>query len=354
MRSQFFNPYLAYLNSFKKVHRCKYNCVSLFSGGGGLDLGAYCAGFESKFVSDVKPAYTATIKRNLPHVTVYNDDAMQLTAAKIREMSGLKDEIDLIIAGPPCQSFSIMGKRDSLDDPRGKLTIKYFDLIAGVRPRAFLFENVPGLLTVNEGKDFSLLWDFILKKTGYNLFRKVLKATDFGVPQIRERLFVIGFRADVVSNMFKFPQKCSAKKSIGLPIPVPSGFALEDVEELPNHEIRVHSPDVIERFKKVPQGKRDRGSYCDRIDPSLPSHTILIGSSVGGARPHIHPTEHRVLTVREAARIQSFPDWYEFGGGRTEQYRQVGNAVPPLLAYEVVRQIKKVLDVQSILNHERR
>ena len=167
------------------------------------------------------------------------------------------------------------------------------------------------------------------------------------MPQIRERLFIIGFRPDVDSNGFKFPDKCSAKKSIGLSIPVPSGLALEKVEGLPNHEIRVHTSEVVERFKKVLQGKRDRGSYCDRIDPKLPSHTILIGSSVGGARPHIHPTKHRVLTVREAARIQSFPDWYEFGGGRTEQYRQVGNAVPPLLAYEVVRQIKKVLDAQE-------
>lgn len=346
MNKQPSNPYLAYLGSFKKVHKCKYNCVSLFSGGGGLDLGAYCAGFESKFVSDVKPTYTATIKRNLPHVTVYNDDAMLLSSAKIREMSGLKGEIDLTIAGPPCQSFSIMGKRDSLDDPRGQLTIKYFELIADLRPRAFLFENVPGLLTVNDGDDFSHLWNFIQEITGYSLFKTVLKATDFGVPQIRERLFIVGFRPDVVSDGFRFPEKCSAKKSVGLPIPVPSGLAFENVDGLPNHEIRIHTPEVVERFKNVPQGKRDRGSYCDRIDPKLPSHTILIGSSAGGARPHIHPTEHRVLTVREAARIQSFPDWYEFGGGRTEQYRQVGNAVPPLLAYEVIRQIKKVLDSQ--------
>lgn len=352
MSEQHINPYLAYLGSFKKVHKCQYNCISLFSGGGGLDLGAYCAGFESKFVSDIKPAYTATIKRNLPHVTVYNDDAMKLTAEKIREMSGITGTIDLIIAGPPCQSFSIMGKRNSLDDPRGQLTIKYFDLIASLQPRVFLFENVPGLLTVNEGKDFSTLWDFIQQKTGYILFRNVLKATDFGVPQIRERLFIIGFRPDVVSDGFKFPEKSSAEKKFGLPLPVPSGLALENIDGLPNHEIRIHTPNVVERFKKVPQGKRDKGSYCDRLDPSLPSHTILIGSSVGGARPHIHPTEHRVLTVREAARIQSFPDWYEFGGGRTEQYRQVGNAVPPLLAYEVIRQIKSVLDSQPQTGHK--
>jgi len=103
---------------------------------------------------------------------------------------------------------------------------------------------------------------------------------------------------------------------------------------------------VRARFDAVPQGGRDRGSYSDRLDENLPSGTVLIGSSSGGARPHIHPTEPRVLTVREAARLQSFPDWYEFCGSRTEQYRQVGNAVPPLLAYELLSAIKKVLEVQ--------
>ena len=341
------NPYLMHLNALKRRRKCDYNCVSLFSGGGGLDLGAYRAGFESRFVSDLKKAYTATIKRNLPHVKVYNDDAMQLTPEKIREISEIKGDVDLTIAGPPCQSFSIMGSRKALKDPRGQLTIKYFELIAGLQPKAFLFENVPGLLNVNDGKDFENLWKFIDETTGYTLFKTVLKATDFGVPQIRERLFIVGFRPGIDASSFSFPKKPTLGKGVKLPLVVPSGMALKDVDGLPNQEIRVHTEAVRKRFEKVPQGKRDRGSYCDRIDPSKPSHTILIGSSVGGARPHIHPTEPRVLTVRESARLQSFPDWYEFGGSRTEQYRQVGNAVPPLLAFEVVNQIRKVLDAQK-------
>lgn len=341
------NPYLQHLNAIKQKHKCKYNCVSLFSGGGGLDLGAYRAGFESRFVSDLMVSYTATIKRNLPHVKVYNDDAMKLTPEKIREISGITGDVDLTIAGPPCQSFSILGSRKALKDPRGKLTIKYFELIAGLRPKAFLFENVPGLLNVNDGRDFRNLWKFINKTTGYTLYKSVLKATDFGVPQIRERLFIIGFRPDIDASAFRFPEKATVAKGLDFPKVVPSGLALEEIDGLPNQEARIHTEAVRKRFEKVPQGKRDRGSYCDRIDPALPSHTILIGSSVGGARPHIHPTEPRVLTVRESARIQSFPDWYEFGGSRTEQYRQVGNAVPPLLAFEVVNQIRRVLDVQK-------
>ena len=267
---------------------------------------------------------------------------MSLTPEKIRRESGIAGDIDLIVAGPPCQAFSIMGKRQSLQDPRGRLTIKYFELVAGLRPKVFLFENVPGLLTVNDGDDFRNLWHFIIETTGYTLFRTVLKAVDFGVPQIRERLFIVGFRPDISSDKFHFPIRPTSE--VPLQVPVPSGWALEGVEHLPNHEIRIHTEAVRKRFERLPQGKRDRGSYCDRIDPSKPSHTVLIGSSAGGARPHVHPTEPRVLTVRECARLQSFPDWYEITGSRTEQYRQVGNAVPPLLAFEVLNQVKKVLD----------
>ena len=155
------NIYLQRLNSFSKEVDYKYNCISLFSGGGGLDLGAHFAGFKTLLVSDIIAAYTETIKANLPHVSVYNDDAMDLTAEKIRGLANVEGDVDLIIAGPPCQAFSIMGKRQSLDDPRGKLTIKYFELVSGLRPKVFMFENVPGLMTVNHGEDFSNLLEFI-------------------------------------------------------------------------------------------------------------------------------------------------------------------------------------------------
>ena len=105
------NIYLQRLNSFSQEVEYKYNCISLFSGGGGLDLGAHFAGFKTLLVSDIVPAYTQTIKANLPHVSVYNDDAIDLTAAKIRDLAKMNQDIDLIIAGPPCQAFSIMGKR---------------------------------------------------------------------------------------------------------------------------------------------------------------------------------------------------------------------------------------------------
>jgi len=340
------NAYLQHLNSFVRRSKYHFNCISLFSGGGGLDLGASFAGFKSLFVSDIVPTYTETIKHNLPHVHVYNEDAMALTPDLIRQMSGVKSDIDLIIAGPPCQSFSILGKRQSLQDPRGKLTIKYFDLIVGLSPKAFVFENVPGLMTVNNGRDFENLWRYVSDTTGYTLFKSKLNALDYGIPQSRERIFIVGFRSDIDASNFEFPSKPTGKFLRYLPRRVPCKYALENIDGIPNHDIREHTEDVKKRFEAVPPGGRDKGSHSDRLDPDIPSGTVLIGSSAGGGRPHIHPYEPRVLTVREAARLQSFPDWYEFCGSSTEQYRQVGNAVPPLMAYELLSKIRKVLEEQ--------
>ena len=348
MNKKKMNIYLQRLNSFSKEVKYKYNCISLFSGGGGLDLGAHFAGFKTLLVSDIIPAYTETIKYNLPHVSVYNDDAMDLTAEKIRNLANIKRDIDIIIAGPPCQAFSIMGKRQSLNDPRGKLTIKYFELVSGLRPKVFMFENVPGLMTVNHGEDFSNLLEFIENETGYQLYRTKLNASDFGIPQERERIFIVGFRPDISCETFSFPTSATGPLHEQLPNKMPSKYALENVEGLPNQVIRVHTDAVRKRFESVPQGGRDRGSYSDRLSPDMPSGTVMIGSSAGGARPFIHPYEPRALTVRETARLQSFPDWYEFSGSRTEQYRQVGNAVPPLLAYEILSAIKKVLEAQNV------
>lgn len=341
------NAYLKYLNAFQKKSVSDLKCISLFSGGGGLDLGANLAGFESLLVSDIMPRYTETIKHNLPGVNVFNGDAMELTPKLLRELSGLgENDLDLIIAGPPCQSFSIIGKRRAMDDPRGKLTIKYFELISGIRPKVFVFENVPGLMNVNKGEDFKNLWNFIEEITGYSLHKAKLNAVQFGVPQYRERIFIVGFRPDIDDSAFSYPTEATGNYSEELPAQVPCYMALESVDGVANHDIRIHTDRVRERFAQVPQGGRDSGSHSDRLDPKLPSGTVLIGSSAGGGRPHIHPYEPRVLTVREAARIQSFPDWYEFCGSTTEQYRQVGNAVPPLMAYELLSCVKRILEVK--------
>lgn len=330
------NPYLTRLEEFspEKLLSPKFNLISLFCGGGGLDLGLGFASFRSLVVSDLIPSFVNTVTHNIPHAKGLAEDALKLTGNHLLDLAGTS-QIDLVAAGPPCQAFSILGRRGALDDPRGKLALKYFELVSEIKPRAFLFENVPGLLTVNKGLDWQRLIDYAKDVTKYKLYFTKLNAVSFGVPQFRERVMVIGFREDVD---FKFPSPIVTYEDF-----FPSKWALENVKGLVNQDIRIHGENVRNRYKLVPQGGRDSTDHTDRIHPEKPSGTVLVGSSAGGGRPHIHPYEPRVITVREGARLQSFPDWYEFTGPGTSQYRQIGNAVPPLLAYEVGKCICRTL-----------
>lgn len=344
------NFYLKRLSSFSRemLSNPKFTMISLFCGGGGLDLGLGFAGFGTRVASDLAPIFVKTVATNLPHVHELPANALDLTRDILFEAAQV-DSVDLVAAGPPCQSFSILGRRGALNDPRGQLALKYFDLVADIQPRAFLFENVPGLLTVNRGEDWERLLKYAKDKTGYHLFTTKLNAVQFGIPQFRERVFLVGFRE---KTDFQFPTSATGPYAKELAEEqlrngrdfTPSWQALENVEGLPNHVIRQHGEAVKRRYSKIQPGGRDKTDHTDRIDPERPSGTVLVGSSAGGGRPHIHPYEHRVITVREAARLQSFPDWYVFQGSSTAQYRQVGNAVPPLLAYEVGRKIAEALE----------
>lgn len=341
------NVYLKRLRAFTRssASRGTRSLISLFCGGGGLDLGLNLAGFSTKVCSDLSPAFVNSVTVNLPHAVGIAADAMHLNGAKLTELAGTKD-IDLMAAGPPCQSFSILGRRGALADPRGKLALKYLDLIAEVRPKAFIFENVPGLLSVNEGQDWKSLFSYALEKTGYDLHVEKLNAIQFGIPQSRERVVLVGFRKKAP---FAFPKRASGPLGPALmkAMPAtgtPSTHALVDVDGLANQQIRLHGERVRERYRRIAPGDRDRIDHTDRIAGDRPSGTVLVGSGAGGGRPHIHPLEDRVITVREAARLQSFPDWYVFQGTSTAQYRQVGNAVPPLMAYEIGRAVICALD----------
>ena len=344
------NTYWEHLHSFSLVKdiQYKYNSISLFSGGGGFDLGLAFSGFDFKFSSDIEEAHCATVKHNFPNCLTLRADVCELNGKEILESIG-NNTCDLLSGGPPCQAFSILGQRNSFQDPRGKLVYEYIRLVNEIRPRAFIFENVPGLLTLNGGKDWDELLNFFRVKTGYRIHSMLLNSADFGVPQIRKRIFVVGFESQ--DSIFEFPcpthrNPNEEKDLFSLPLPpwAPARLALQKVRGLPNHRIRPHGQRVKERYKKVIPGKRDPVDHTDRIDPSRPSGTVLVGSRAGGGRPFIHPYQPRHLTVREAARLQSFPDWYVFQGTETWQYRAVGNAVPPLLARAIGEQIKKALD----------
>lgn len=345
------NSYLTALNSLRlpKEKKNELVAVSLFSGGGGLDLGLSLAGFNFKYSNDEVQYYCDTVSYNFPHCVAEAKDVRDLKGDEIKEIIKA-EKISLIAGGPPCQAFSILGKRGSFSDDRGQLVFDYIRLINELKPQAFVFENVPGLLTLNNGEDWEKLYYHFQVETGYDIYTDILNAADYGVPQIRKRVFVVGFCQPVE---FTFPSpKYRDPSSLDLlnqhlPDWIPAKLALEQVENLHNHDIRIHGDRVRSRYEKIPPGSRDKVDHTDRIDPEKPSGTVLVGSKAGGGRPHIHPYIPRHITVREAARLQSFPDWYKFLGTSTAQYRQVGNAVPPLLALAVGKSIQDTLKTVS-------
>lgn len=329
------NKYLNLINK-QKIPNTKngLNFISLFSGGGGLDLGFSLSGFQGLYSTDIEEHYCNTIKHNFPKHIVEKHDLNDLSGEYV--LSLIKTDVDMIIGGPPCQSFSILGNRKSTEDPRGMLAFEYARFIKEISPRGFLFENVPGILTVNGGKDWKELLEYFKEVTGYHLSWNKLNALNYGAPQSRERVILFGFKDKEFASWPEPTYHLNGKNGSSAHT---SGMALENIDGLPNHIKRIHSERVASRYSKIPQGGRCRVDHTDRIDNSKPSGTVLVGSSGGGGRPFIHPVEHRHITVREAARLQSFPDWYEFKGPGTAQYRQVGNAVAPLFAQALSKSV---------------
>jgi len=340
------NEYLEELDSLtipRKKNGLGY--VSVFCGGGGLDLGFTAAGYKPLFSSDIVPAYCQTIHDNLGGHISEAHDICTLSGQTV--LSRVGTAVDVVIGGPPCQSFSILGERKSTSDPRGKLVYEYARFIREIGPQAFLFENVPGILTVNGGKDWKELLAFFESETNYHVQWTKLNAVWFGAPQYRQRVIAIGFRNAEHAKKFSWPKRLYSESweqpELGRLPPRQAGLAFEDVNDLPNHILREHCERVRLRYSQVEAGGRDRKDHTDRVHLERPSGTVLVGSGAGGGRPFIHPVEHRHITVREAARLQSFPDWWVFSGGPTASYRQVGNAVPPLMARAIARQIEVAL-----------
>lgn len=339
------NDYLNVLNSMTIPEKSiSLSYASLFCGGGGLDLGFALEGFVPSYSSDIVPQFAETVRKNLGHY-VEAADVSKLSGAEV--LSKANRSIDVLIGGPPCQSFSILGSRGSTGDPRGQLVFDYARIVAQVQPRAFLLENVPGIMTVNKGQDWREMLQYFKEETGYHLINGKVNSADYGVPQIRNRIILIGFRDLRELQKFSWPSPThvdpAKEPEARLPPYRHAALALEQVDGLPNHILRVHCDRVRSRYSLIAPGGRDRKDHTDRIHPERPSGTVLVGSGAGGGRPFIHPSEHRHITVREAARLQSFPDWWEFCGGPTAAYRQVGNAVPPIMAKAIASQLAAAL-----------
>lgn len=350
----------------------RYNALDLFCGAGGLSKGFEWAGFNIIAGIDNNTEALITYKNNFKMAEVINADLSNDTDIK-NIISKLKNKkIDILLGGPPCQGYSIAGKR-LVDDPRNKLFKAYLRLVANFNPSVILIENVPNILSIGDGIYKKAIIDD-LNELGYKVEILKLNAADFGVPQNRRRVFFVASKLKIETL-----KKTSSKKSIS---PVTTSMAISDLPllndslgeecidykiepknkyqkllrssatKIYNHTAVAHTTKTKEIISLVPdggnyknlpielQGTRKVNIAWTRMNSQKPCFTIDAGHN-----HHFHYLANRVPTVRECARIQSFPDDFIFCGKRTSQYKQVGNAVPPILAKELADCLKEALDV---------
>lgn len=349
----------------------KPTIIDLFSGCGGLSRGFMDAGYEVVLGVDNDDIALETFALNHDNARVLNLDLSDKKSIK-KIKSVLGDESpDVVIGGPPCQGFSLTGTR-RFDDKRNSLYLAMIDTVRELHPKAFLIENVPGIARLYGG---SVKDEIIsrLKKSGYNVDMKILCAADYGVPQMRRRAVFVGLKRSL--GNFSFPKPTltpdkyvSCESAIG---DLPSrekelGTEEDDYESGPkteyqrkmrreqkilfNHVATKHTELVKSVIRQVPEGRNHRclprgvgksrnfHEAWTRYHSKKPSRTIDTGH-----RNHFHYKYDRIPTVRENARLQSFPDSFRFLGTRTDQNRQVGNAVPPLLGYNIAKEILRYL-----------
>lgn len=338
----------------------KYTFIDLFTGAGGLYRGFKNAGMEHLLSVEIwKPAID-TLKSNYPDIELYEGDIRKLDAEKLQEYLQGR-ECDVLVGGPPCQGFSTIGKRLE-KDPRNELVFEFIRIVNTVRPKFFIMENVKGLLSANKGIMRELIIEEFAKIGYKNTISNVLCAADYNVPQMRQRVFFFGVRDDIdLPSELIFPEVSENKVTVGDAIMDLMGKE----NEIPNHVPMKHNETVTKRIECIPEGGGipkeglpedvaygSRSDYANnklknfshvykRLDRSKQATTMVPGHN---AFP-LHPVANRSLTVREAARIQTFPDDVVFSGSRQEQCIQVGNAVPVKLAEALANNTIKYLEM---------
>jgi DNA (cytosine-5)-methyltransferase 1 len=332
--------------------------IEVFAGAGGLALGLEQAGFEHVGLVEFNRFAADTLKINRPQWNVLCEDIAQVAERDLeKEFQIRKYELDLLSGGAPCQSFSYAGKRLGLQDVRGTMFYHYATFLHKLQPKMFLFENVRGLLTHDGGRTYQTILD-IFEDEGYTTIHKVLNAWDYGVPQKRERLITIGIRNDLASKhcSFSFPSPHDYKpvvRDIQLDV---NPDAMQCARYSKNKETvfalvppggywRDIDPVIAKAYMKTCWDMEGgRTGILRRISLDEPSLTVLTNPGMKQT-DRCHPLEVRPFSVRENARLQSFPDSWLFCGPLSEQYKQVGNAVPVNLAKEIGLEIKKTLEM---------
>lgn len=318
--------------------------VSFFTGCGGIDLGLEAVGFVHDAAFEFNELFCKTLRRNRPQWKVFGPPLHNGDVSKTDEIVSALEGLPIpnpypgiFVGGPPCQPFSIAAnqrfaksgenfKRVGFDHERnGNLLFDFVDLILHFRPTAFVIENVPGLRDIDGGIQLS---EAIrrLSDAGYAVEEPtVYDAAHYGVPQRRTRLIVIG---SLTARPFRLPTPLDYLVGCGSVLATPT-------TGLPNSETREHRIESVRRYMALNYGERDQLGRVDRLNPAKPSKTVIAGGVGGGGRSHLHPEIPRTLSVRECARLQTFPDDYVFVGPSARQFTQVGNAVPPVLAAHI-------------------
>ena len=379
--------------------------VDLFAGVGGMTLGFEQAGFDVLASVEIDPIHCATHEYNFPMWAAICASITNISGADIRRKSNIGDrEVDVVFGGPPCQGFSLMGKR-AFDDPRNHLVSHFMRIVYELNAKYFVMENVKGLTLGNHRKFLDEVIESF-EKNGYHIISpyKVLDASHFGVPQHRERLFLIGCRQGLTLPNYPLPitKPAKAKRMPKELVDLPDSPTVQDaIADLPDvtkykelsdrdwcvatykkpknpyseylrslkhnpHNLAyprqydaklltssigtLHSETSIARFRATPKGEVEKISRFLKLDPDGICNTLRAGTpSNRGAftapRP-IHPEQPRCITVREAARLHSYPDWFRFHSTKWHGFRQIGNSVPPLLARAVAHQLREVLGVE--------
>ena len=382
-----------YISELNMINQ-KFKVLDLFAGVGGLSYGfAYDKGFEivaaNEILSDMAQAYSL----NHPTVKMYNCDIKDFGIKNLSEdLQIKKGDVDLIVGGPPCQAFSTVGKR-LIDDPRGQLFQEYYRVLEELNPKVFLFENVKGLLSMQKGELLKTILS-LFKSLGYEVKYKVLNSADYGVPQIRERVIIIGTK---LKQDFEYPKATHSNTNINNLFDQelkPYLSLSEAISDLPfiksNEEGFEYSSEAQNNFQKlmrlnapkklmdhnapknndklvklmeclpdggtpqdIPEELRPKSgfknTYC-RLWWERPAPTITRNLSTPSSSRCIHPKAPRPLTTREGARIQCFPDNYIFYGSRSSKNLQIGNAVPTFLSIALKDSIKQHLERERKIN----
>lgn len=351
----------------------KYNVIDLFCGCGGLSYGFESAGFNVLLGIDNDEKALETFELNHKGAKTICGDITEISYEEdIRPLIG-EEQIDVIIGGPPCQGMSLSGPR-KFDDPRNKLYLSYIRLVEEIKPKAFVIENVPGLVGLFGGKIKDSIIDK-LSQLGYNVQYKLLTASEYGVPQSRRRVVFVGMEVGDYEYPMPMKEMITCEMALGDLPPIETGIGedpasyvsapqngyqkkmRERSKVVRNHIAANHSERVRTIISLVPDGgnyknlpeeyrnSRNFNVAWTRFSSNKPAPTIDTGH-----RHHFHYKYNRVPTVRECARLQSFPDDFVFLGNKTQQFRQVGNAVPPIMAESIATQLIKALDETAVEN----